>query len=98
MNFEQAMEKLEEITQSLEEGNLPLEKSLKKFEEGMGLINFCEKKLEEVEKRIRILVKEENKLKMEEVESEEKQGKGKGKGKPRRKTENGLLFNQNNQK
>ncbi len=65
MNFEEAMQKLEKITQDLEEGNLPLEESLKKFEEGMRLVNFCEKKLEEVEKRIRILIKEEDKLRLE---------------------------------
>ncbi|RLE14687.1 exodeoxyribonuclease VII small subunit [Candidatus Aerophobetes bacterium] len=65
MNFEEAMQKLEKITQDLEEGNLPLEESLKKFEEGMRLVNFCEKKLEEVEKRIKILIKEEDKLRLE---------------------------------
>lgn len=65
MRFEEAVEQLEKIIQNLEEGNLSLEESLKKFEEGMKLVNFCEQKLEEVEKRIKLLTKENGKLKLE---------------------------------
>jgi exodeoxyribonuclease VII small subunit len=65
VNFEEAIERLEKITQDLEEGNLSLEESLKKFEEGMRLVNFCEQKLEEVEKRVKLLIKENGKLKLE---------------------------------
>ena len=64
MTFEEAMEALEDITQRLEEGNISLDKSLEQFEQGMKLIQFCEQKLEEVEKRIRILVEEDGKLKL----------------------------------
>ena len=56
--FEEAMARLEEIVQDLEEGQLPLEDSLKFFEEGMKLVKFCSNKLEEAEKKINILVKE----------------------------------------
>lgn len=90
MNFEEAMQKLEKITQDLEEGNLSLDESLKRFEEGMRLVNFCEKKLEEVEKRIRILIKEENKLKLEPwqpIEDKKQQEED-----VQIKTENGFLF------
>ena len=66
MKFEEAMEKLQKITQELEQENLPLEESLQKFEEGMKLASFCEKKLEEVEKKIQILVKEGNTLRLKE--------------------------------
>lgn len=66
MKFEEAMEKLQKITQELEQESLPLEESLQKFEEGMKLISFCEEKLEEVEKKIQILVKEGNSLKLKE--------------------------------
>jgi exodeoxyribonuclease VII small subunit len=55
--FEEAMERLEEIVRDLEEGDLPLEESLKAFEEGMNLIKFCSQKLEEVEKKVTMLVK-----------------------------------------
>jgi len=66
VKFEEAMEKLQKITQELEQENLPLEESLQKFEEGMKLASFCEKKLEEVEKKIQILVKEGNTLRLKE--------------------------------
>ena len=55
--FEEAMERLENIVQSLEEGELPLEKALKVFEEGMRLLKFCSDKLEEAEKKVTLLVK-----------------------------------------
>ena len=73
MNFEEAIDALEEITRRLEEGNLSLEKSLEQFEQGMKLIQFCEQKLEEVEKRIKILVEEDGKLKLKMAHFLEKQ-------------------------
>jgi len=57
MKFEDAMEKLEKIVAELEEGGLPLEKSLKKFEEGIKLSRFCSKKLKEAERKIELLTK-----------------------------------------
>lgn len=56
--FETSMKRLEEIVQELEKGDLPLEESLKVFEEGMSLIKFCSEKLEEVEQKVTMLVKE----------------------------------------
>ena len=56
--FEEAMKRLEEIVQDLEDGELSLEESLKVFEEGMGLVKFCSEKLEEIEQRVTKLVKE----------------------------------------
>jgi exodeoxyribonuclease VII small subunit len=56
--FEDAMKRLEEIVGDLEGGELPLEDSLKVFEEGMKLLTFCSDKLDEVEKRVDLLVKE----------------------------------------
>lgn len=72
MKFEEAMEKLQEIVHHLEAGNLPLEESLQKFEEGIKLIDFCEKKLNEVEKKIQVLTKEDGKFKLEEWQEKEK--------------------------
>lgn len=62
LNFEQAMKKLEEITNELEDENMDLDTSVKKFEEGMKLSQKCNKMLEDAEKKITILVdgKEEN--------------------------------------
>jgi len=58
--FEKAMNKLERIVQELESTDLPLEKAIKKFEEGVQLSKFCSEKLDETEKRITILLKDQN--------------------------------------
>jgi exodeoxyribonuclease VII small subunit len=58
--FEKAMKQLEEIVQELESIDLPLEKAIKKFEEGVQLAKFCSEKLDETEKRISILLKDPN--------------------------------------
>ena len=58
--FEKAMEKLEKIVQELESSDLPLEKAIKKFEEGVQLSKFCSEKLDETEKKITILIKDQN--------------------------------------
>ena len=58
--FEKAMNKLEKIVQELESTDLPLEKAIKKFEEGVRLSKFCSEKLDETEKRITILLKDQN--------------------------------------
>ena len=54
--FEQSMKQLERIVQELEDGDLPLEKAIKKFEEGIKLTKFCSQKLDETEKKISILL------------------------------------------
>ena len=59
INFEDTMKKLEEIATQLEKGNLTLDESVEKFEEGMKLSKQSSKTLEEAEKRITILLKNE---------------------------------------
>jgi exodeoxyribonuclease VII small subunit len=72
--FEEAMERLGQIVEGLESGDLSLEESLKIFEEGMGLVNFCSKKLEEAEQKVTILIKEsDGKYSQQPFESEEKE-------------------------
>ncbi len=56
INFEDAMKKLEEITAQLEKGDLSLDESVKKFEEGINLSKECNKILEDSERRINILI------------------------------------------
>ena len=56
--FEQSMKQLERIVQELEDGELPLEKAIKKFEEGIKLTKLCSEKLDETEKKISILLKD----------------------------------------
>ncbi len=57
-SFEAAMQRLEEIVQSLEGGEMPLGKSLKVFEEGMQLSGYCSKELEAAEKKVTVLIQE----------------------------------------
>ncbi len=52
MTFEKALEKLSGVVTQLEQGNLPLEKSLKLYEEGISLSAFCEKALNEAQLKI----------------------------------------------
>jgi exodeoxyribonuclease VII small subunit len=60
--FEEALEKLEEIVKRMEEGELSLEESLKAFEEGIKLSRICAKKLDEADRRVEILLRQEGNL------------------------------------
>jgi exodeoxyribonuclease VII small subunit len=57
-NFEQALKDLESIVKELETGELPLDKALKRFEEGMRLSQQCSQILDETEGRINQLIKD----------------------------------------
>ena len=59
-SFEDNMKKLEEIAVELERGNLDLDTSVSKFEEGMKLSKECSEMLEKAEKKITMLIKGEN--------------------------------------
>ncbi|MDO9542664.1 MAG: exodeoxyribonuclease VII small subunit [Kiritimatiellia bacterium] len=61
-NFEKALSELEAIVAAMESGTLPLEKMMEQYEEGMRLISFCSGKLNEVEKKIEIMVKKGDKV------------------------------------
>ena len=54
-DFEAAIAELESIVKKLEDGDLPLETSLKLYERGVQLSRFCHARLEEAERRIEIL-------------------------------------------
>jgi exodeoxyribonuclease VII small subunit len=56
--FEQSLSALEKIVDELESGDLPLEKALKKFDEGMTLSRQCSRMLDETEKKVTQLVGE----------------------------------------
>jgi exodeoxyribonuclease VII small subunit len=62
IRFEDALQRLEQIVDQLEAGNLPLEDSLKVFEEGVGLARRCARYLEDAEKRIELLTRDETGL------------------------------------
>ena len=63
--FEECLQRLEKIVQELEKGEVPLEKSLALFEEGMQLSGSCRKELEEAEGKVEILLKQNGKVQPE---------------------------------
>ena len=69
-NFEESMKTLEEIVSELENGNLNLDESVKKFEEGMKIAKQCNTILENAEKKITILLEKDGELKEEEFDAE----------------------------
>ena len=71
--FEDAMKELEDIVKRLESGDLSLEESIKLFEEGVALSKHCFRKLEEAEKKVAILVKNEGGIKREPFDYETKE-------------------------
>jgi exodeoxyribonuclease VII small subunit len=56
ITYEQAVLELESVVDMLESGDLPLEESIKVFEKGISLVRICNKKLDDIEKRITLLV------------------------------------------
>ncbi len=60
VSFEDNMKKLEEIATELEKGDLDLDSSVKKFEEGMKISKECNEMLEKAEKKITMLIKGDN--------------------------------------
>jgi len=59
LTFENAMKRLEGIVEALERGDLGLDEALKKFQEGIKLSKFCSNKLDETERKVSILLKDE---------------------------------------
>jgi len=75
--FEDALSRLETIVGQLEKGDLPLEDSLKIFEEGVRLSKNCLKMLEEAERKVEILLQDKDGRKRSkpfEMETEEPEG------------------------
>lgn len=64
-NFEEAIKSLETIAQQLEKGDLSLDESVLKFEQGMKLSKKCSEILENAEKRISILIKKDDSIEEE---------------------------------
>ena len=57
LSFEENIEKLEEILSKLEDEKLPLDMSVKLYEEGMKLVSTCNRELEDAERKIKILTR-----------------------------------------
>ena len=60
--FEECLERLEKIVAEMEKGEIPLERALSLFEEGVKLANSCRSELQAAEGKIEILLKQDGKL------------------------------------
>lgn len=71
ISFEKALERLEAIVGEMEDGSLSLDKMIARFEEGQSLLKFCTRKLNEVEKKIEVLVKKGDKITTEPLDEDD---------------------------
>ncbi|GGM40277.1 exodeoxyribonuclease 7 small subunit [Paraliobacillus quinghaiensis] len=71
LSFEEAMENLEAIVEKLEEGEVPLEKAIKYYQDGMQLSKVCSDKLSNVEKQMTQIINEQGEYKQFSVQEEE---------------------------
>jgi exodeoxyribonuclease VII small subunit len=60
--FETALARLEQITEELEDGELSLDKSLKKFDEGIQLARFCNDQLSQARAKVELLLEKDGKI------------------------------------
>ena len=75
--FEEALARLETIVRNLEDGDLPLEESLKLFEEGVQLTRLCASRLDEAQRRIDLLTRgEQGDLKLVPFDDQDDAGAG----------------------
>ncbi len=67
-NFEKALTDLEALVEDMEQGNLSLEESLKRFEKGIALSTECQQALQNAELKIKQLVEKNGKLLEQDIE------------------------------
>lgn len=70
-NLEKSLSNLESIVEELESGDLPLEKAMKKFEEGIKLTRGCQAALKEAEQKVEILLKDADGDRLEDFSTDE---------------------------
>ncbi|MBB5173067.1 exodeoxyribonuclease VII small subunit [Texcoconibacillus texcoconensis] len=70
LSFEEAMNKLESVVEKLEEGDVPLEKAIAMFQEGMELSKQCHNKLQAVEKQMDEIVKDDGEVELTNLQEE----------------------------
>ena len=69
-DFETSLERLEEIVESLETGDLSLEQSLKQFEEGVSLTRACHTALTDAEQTLKVLTEKNAELQLNDLDTE----------------------------
>jgi len=71
ISFEEAMEKLENIVSKLEEGEVPLEKAINYYQDGMKLSKICSDKLENAQEKMTQIMNEQGEINAFEIQEEE---------------------------
>jgi exodeoxyribonuclease VII small subunit len=71
-SFEEAMDEMEKIVQRLEEGDVPLEKAIELFQEGMNLSKTCHRKLQKVEEKMDRILQEDGEMKTFFIQEDDK--------------------------
>lgn len=71
LSFEEALAQLESTVSSLEEGDVPLEKALHMYQEGMKLSSLCHEKLKKVEKQMDVIIEENGEIKPLTIDGED---------------------------
>ena len=71
ISFEEAMEKLENIVSKLEEGDVPLEKAINYYQDGMKLSKICSDKLENAQEKMTQIMNEQGEIDAFEIQEEE---------------------------
>jgi exodeoxyribonuclease VII small subunit len=74
LSFETALQRLEAVVKEMESADLGLDTMIARFEEGQKLIAFCDGKLNEVDRRIEMLVKKGDRVEVHPFDAEEKEG------------------------
>lgn len=72
VNLEKALSELEKLVEEMEQGNLSLEESLKRFEKGIALTSDCQEALQKAELKVQELIEKNGKLLEKDFEVDEK--------------------------
>ena len=73
IDFEEALDQLEELVEDMENGDLTLEESLKAFEQGIKLTRECQSALSLAEQKVQLLIEENGKLKTVDIANSDDQ-------------------------
>ncbi|MBM7598005.1 exodeoxyribonuclease VII small subunit [Virgibacillus halotolerans] len=71
ITFEDALEKLETIVEKLEEGDVPIEKAINYYQDGMNLSKLCNDKLKNVQEKMTQIMNEQDELEPFDIQEEE---------------------------
>lgn len=71
VSFEEALEKLETLVEKLEEGDVPIEKAISYYQDGMTLSKLCNDKLKNVQEKMTQIMNEQNELEPFDIQEEE---------------------------